>query len=90
LVPAIDGSSEAAFISSHARLVESLSPADQLRLSLAEAILITPKGCATMEPVPGQPELTRIVGGQIKLSSCRKELDGMTFQTIMKQAYPQR
>ena len=83
----IDGSSVAAFQSSHARLVEALSPQERLELALAEAMLVAPMNCVTTEPIPGQPGLTRIVGGQANISSCHKQLDGMTYQSIMKQAY---
>jgi hypothetical protein len=85
----IDGGSEAAFDLSHARLVESLSPEDRLRLTLAEAIVLAPVGCLTSEPIPGQPFLTDSLGGQAVIRSCRKELHGMTFKDIMSRAYPQ-
>jgi hypothetical protein len=87
-VPTIDGSSDAAFDRSHARLVESISPQDRMRLGLAEAIVLTPLGCATSKPVPGQPFLTKTLGGQTNITSCRKELNGLSFKDIMSRAYP--
>lgn len=87
-VPKIDGSSDAAFDSSHARLVESLAPEDRPRLALAEGIILAPLGCLTSEPIPGQQFLTDTFGGQSVLRSCRKELDGLTFGDVMSRAYP--
>ena len=87
-VPTIDGSSDAAFDRSHARLVESISPQDRMRLSLAEAIVLTPLGCVTSKPFPGQPFLTKTLGDQANITSCRKELNGLTFKGIMSRAYP--
>ena len=87
-VPRIDGSSDAAFDRSHAQLVESISPQDRMRLSLAEAIVLTPLGCATLKPIPGQPFLTKILGSQSNITSCRKELNGLSFKDIMSRAYP--
>jgi hypothetical protein len=86
--PRIDGSSDAAFDRSHARLVDSISPQDRMRLSLAEAIVLTPLGCATLKPIPGQPFPTKIFGGQANITSCRKELNGLSFKDIMSRAYP--
>jgi hypothetical protein len=88
-VPRIDGSSQAAFVRSHAVLVASLSPGDQMRLSLAEILMLSPKNCLTRKPIPGQPFLNKMLGGQTDLSSCRKELNGLTFNDIMHEAYPQ-
>jgi hypothetical protein len=87
-VPKIDGSSDVAFDSSHARLVESLTPEERLRLILAEGIVLAPLGCLTLEPIPDQQTLTDTLGGQSVLRSCRHELDGMTFESIMSRAYP--
>jgi hypothetical protein len=86
--PTIDGSSDAAFDRSHARLVESISPQDRMRLSLAEAIVLAPLGCVTSKPIPGQPFLTETLGGQANITSCRKELNGLSFKDIMSRAYP--
>ena len=86
--PTIDGSSDAAFDRSHARLVESISPQDRIRLSLAELIILAPLGCLSRKPIPRQPFLTKSLGGQARLRSCRKELDGQTFKDIMSRAYP--
>ena len=88
-VPRIDGSSQAAFARSHAALVASLSPGDQMRFSLAELIVLSPKNCLTRKPITGQPFLNKVLGGQADLRSCRKELNGLTFNDIMHQAYPQ-
>jgi hypothetical protein len=85
----IDGSSLAAFEHSHAALIASLSPEDRVRLTLAELIVLSPKNCLTTKPLPGQPFLNNYLGGQADLSSCRKELHGLTFKDIMSQAYPQ-
>ncbi len=87
--PKIDGSSEEAFERSHATLVASLSPEDRMRLTLAELVLLSPKGCLTTKPSLGQPFLNDTLGGQADLSSCRKELHGLTFKDIMALAYPQ-
>lgn len=87
-VPTIDGSSDAAFNRSHARLVQSISPQDRMRLVLAEAIVLTPLDCVTSKPFPGQPFLTKALGGQANITSCRKELNGLTFKDIMIRAYP--
>ena len=87
-VQKIDGSSDAAFDGSHARLVDSLSPEDRLRLTLAEGIVLAPLGCLTTEKIAGQRFLTDALGGESVLRSCRKELNGMTFEDIMRRAYP--
>ena len=87
--PRIDGSSHAAFERTHASVIASLSPEDRMRLSLAELIVQSPKGCLTTKPLPGQPSLNETLGGQADLSSCRKELHGLTFKDIMSRAYPQ-
>jgi len=86
--PKIDGSSKVAFERSHAALVASLSPEDQLRLSLAELIVLSTTGCLTTKPMPNQPFLNEMLGGQADLSSCRQELHGLTFRSIMELAYP--
>ena len=88
-VPEIDGSSQSSFERSHSALVASLSPEDQMRLSLAELIVLSPKGCLAHRTLPGRPLLNDTLGGQADLSSCRKELHGLTFNGIMHQAYPQ-
>lgn len=59
-----------------------------MRFTLAEAIVLSPKGCLTTKPVPDQPFLTNAFGGQADLSTCRKELHGLTFKDIMSLAYP--
>lgn len=87
--PRIDGSSETAFERSHAAVVAALSPEDQLRLSLAELIVLSPRGCLTTKPHVDQPFLGETLGGQADLSRCRKELHGLTFKEIMNRAYPQ-
>ena len=87
--PRIDGSSQAAFERSHAAVNASLSPEDRMRLTLAELIVLSPKGCLTTKPLPDQPFLSESLGGQANLSSCRKELHGLTFKDIMSRAYPQ-
>lgn len=88
-VPAIDGGSGAAFDRSHARLIESISPQDRMRLSLAELIVLAPLGCLSSRPIPGQPFLTKNLGGQANIRSCRKELDGLAFKDIIARAYPE-
>jgi hypothetical protein len=87
--PRIDGSSIAAFERSHAAVVAALSPEDQLRLSLAELIVLSPKGCLTAKQGIGQPVIHETLGEQADLASCRKELHGLTFKDIMSLAYPQ-
>lgn len=86
--PKIDGSSDAAFEKSHAVLVESLSPENRLRLSLAEAIVLSPASCLKIMQSPDQTLLNEAFGGQADLKSCRKELNGLTFKDIMARAYP--
>jgi hypothetical protein len=85
--PKIDGTSDVSFRSSHSRLVGALTPQERLKLSLAEAIMLAPLGCATLKPIHGKPELTRILDGESDFSTCRKELNGMTYNSIMKRAY---
>ena len=87
-VPKIDGRSHESFERSHAAVIASLSPEDRLRLTLAELIILPPKGCLKLKPAPGQSFLNDFFGGQADLSSCRKELHGLTFKDIMSQAYP--
>lgn len=87
-VPRIDGRSDAAFDQSHARLVESLSPEDRLRLILAEGVLLAPRGCLTLEPIPDNAALNEVLGGQAVMRSCRRELHGLSFQDIVMRAYP--
>ena len=87
--PRIDGSSEAAFERSHAAVVAALSPEERLKLSLAELIVLSPKGCLNTQPLAEQSFLNETLGGQTDLSSCRKELHGLTFKDIMGLAYPQ-
>jgi hypothetical protein len=87
-VPRIDGSSQAAFERTHAALIASLSPEDRLRLSVAEAVFLSHKDCISTKPIP-DPFLNKFFGGQADLSTCRKELNGLTFKDIMSRAYPQ-
>ncbi|MBN6111196.1 hypothetical protein KHF85_07320 [Xanthomonas translucens pv. graminis] len=87
--PRIDGSSYAAFQRSHAAVMAALSPQDRMRFTLAELIVLSPKGCLATKPIPDKPVLDKVLGGQADLSTCRKELDGLTFKDIMSQAYPQ-
>ncbi|MGY0613403.1 hypothetical protein [Luteimonas sp. A501] len=87
--PRIDGNSQAAFERSHAAVIAALSAEDRLRLSLAELIVLSPKGCLTTKSLAGQPFLNETLGGQADLSPCRKELHGLTFKDIMDLAYPQ-
>jgi hypothetical protein len=86
--PRIDGSSYAAFQRSHAAVISALSPQDRMRFTLAELIVLSPKGCLATKPIPNQPVLNKVLGGQADLSACRKELHGLTFRDVMKQAYP--
>lgn len=86
--PRVDGSSKASFERSYAAVLASLSPQDQLRLSLAQLIVLSPKGCLTTKPVPGKAFISESLGGQADLASCRKELHGLTFNDIMRLAYP--
>jgi hypothetical protein len=83
----IDGSSQAAFERTHAAVVASLSPEDRLRLTLAEAVFLSHKGCISTKPIP-DPFLNEFFGGQVDLGTCRKELHGLTFKDIMNRAYP--
>jgi hypothetical protein len=86
--PRIDGSSQAAFERTHAAVIASLSPEDRLRLSVAEAVFLSRKGCISTKPIP-DPFLNKFFSGQADLSTCRKELNGLTFKDIMSRAYPQ-
>jgi hypothetical protein len=85
--PRIDGSSQAAFERTHAALVASLPPEDRLRLTLAEAVFLSRKGCISTKPI-SDPFLNKLLGGQVDLGACRKELNGLTFKDIINQAYP--
>ncbi|HEU4670857.1 MAG TPA: hypothetical protein VFR91_09110 [Dyella sp.] len=85
--PRIDGSSAAAFERSHAAVIASLSPQDRLRLSMAEAAFLSCKGCLSTKPMP-DPFLNTFFGGQADLSTCRRELNGLSFKDIMNRAYP--
>lgn len=86
--PRIDGSSQAAFERTHAAVVTSLSPEDRLRFTLAEAVFLSHKRCISAKPI-SDPFLNKFFGGQADLSTCRKELHGLTFKDIMNLAYPQ-
>jgi hypothetical protein len=86
--PRIDGRSDVAFDESHSRLLASLEPGDRLRLLLAEAIVLTPRGCLTKEPIPGASSLNDVLGGQVVVRSCRRELHGLSFNDVMELAYP--
>lgn len=80
----INGSSEEAFHNSHRQLLDSLSPAEKLQLTLAELVYLSPLPCARkQEPIPGQPALTAASGGMVSLVSCRYELDGKSFRDIL-------
>ena len=79
----------ASFERSHAALVASLAPGDQLRLQLAELVFLSPKGCLGTKALPEQPFLSSIAGGQVDISPCRAELHGLTFHDIMLRAYPE-
>ena len=87
-VPKIDGSSDAAFEKSHAGLVQSLSAENRLRLSLAEAIILSPENCLKIKQSPDMPMLNEAFEGQADLRSCRNQLNGLTFEDIMARAYP--
>ena len=87
--PRIDGSSSAAFERSHAAVVAALSPEERLQFSLAELVVLSPKGCLTTQPLADQPFLNGTLGGQADLGPCRKELHGLTFKDVMRLAYPQ-
>jgi hypothetical protein len=82
--PRIDGSSQAAFERTHAAVIASLSPEDRLRLAQAEAVFLSNKGCITNKSI-----LDKYFGGQSDLSTCRRELNGLTFKDIMNRAYLQ-
>jgi hypothetical protein len=84
----LDGSSPASFERSHSALVASLSAEDQLRLQLAELILLSPKACLGTKPWPSQPLRSGLAGGQVDLLPCRAELHGLSFRAIMRRAYP--
>lgn len=87
-IPRVDGRSDAAFDESHARLLASLEPGDRMRLLLAEAKVLAPHGCLTKEPIPGNRTLNDVLGGQVVLRSCRRQLHGLSFRDIMALAYP--
>jgi hypothetical protein len=84
----IDGSSERAFVRSHATLMAELPPEDRMRLSLAELIVLAPKGCLVEADLSDRESLMKALKRSNDLSSCRKELDGLTFKDIMNLAYP--
>jgi hypothetical protein len=72
----LDGTSPASFAASHRRLVESLSPADQTRLMVAEIVICT---AATPGPVTlGVPPQV------VPLEAVRTQLNGKTFKEIVR------
>ncbi len=89
--PIIDGSTVEAFTKSHVALMAALSPEDKLRFSLAEIVYISRFHCSEQrEPIPNQPDLTRVTGGMTKLSACRAKLNGKSFRDIMALGGPKR
>jgi hypothetical protein len=62
--PRIDGSSEPAFQRSYATVVAALSSEDRLRLSLAELIVLSPKGCLTRKPPAGEPSFMGLLAAR--------------------------
>ena len=86
-VPRVDGRSAQSFTTSHTALVSSLNPEDQLKLTLAELIMLARTGC--LEPMKPEdlvsftPELSKF-----DLEPCRKQMHGMSYSDIMKRAYP--
>ena len=85
----IDGSSDVSFRATHDLLLESLSPEDQLRLTLAELIYLAPMSCAAQkEQLVDSVWIPKTLGGSPPLEACRRELDGKTFIDIMRLAYP--
>ena len=86
--PRIVGRSDEAFDQSYALLNQALAPEDRLRLRLAVMVQLGPLGCLTTEPIPGDPLMTLVLGGQAVIRTCRHELNGMTFEDIIAHAYP--
>ena len=86
-VPRVDGRSTQSFKTSYAALSNALTPADRLKLTLAELIMLARTGC--LEPMKPEdlvsftPELSKF-----DLEPCRKQMHGMSYSDIMKRAYP--
>ena len=72
----IDGTSPASFTASHRRLIQSLSPADQTRLTMAEMII-----CAAAMPKPAGPGPPADLPS---LQAVRAQLDGKSFKDILQ------
>lgn len=72
----IDGSSHQSFVASHAHLVQSLPPADQVRLRAAEMMI-----CAAATPKTGNESTTN--RSVVPLEAVRGELDGKSFSEIL-------
>ena len=85
---AIDGTTESSFRLSHARVVGQLSSDDRYRLALAELVMLSKYHCLQPKPSPNDDFVVRVLGGQVDLASCRRELHGMTFADVMTRAYP--
>lgn len=73
----LDGSSDEAFAESHAKLMESLTPPQQMQLVLAEQIL---RAAATP---PSAKAADSLRSGFVPLQAVRSELDGMGFDDIL-------
>lgn len=84
----IDGTTEETFSLSHARVVEQLSPEDRYRFALAELVMLSDYHCLQPKTPPSDDFVSRLLGGEADLASCRRELHGLTAAGVMARAYP--
>ena len=84
--PQIDGSSEASFRSSYARVVRPLSAAERRQLALALFGLLLGDKCLSTD---GTIELTFLpvsIDRPADLHTCRAQLNGMSYRNIIDAA----
>ena len=85
--PRIDGTSAQAFDSSYAKLLDSLTPEERLKLALAQLVVLVPTGCVASST--SESSIALAAGApEADIRPCRQQLHGMTYQDIMGKAYP--
>ena len=85
--PRIDGTSAQAFDSSYAKLLDSLTPEERLKLALAQLVVLAPTGCLASSA--SESSITLATGvPEADIRPCREQLHGMTYQDIVDKAYP--
>jgi hypothetical protein len=78
--PRIDGSSPYAFVKSHEEMLQSLSPADRVRLTLAEMVVCTAAAATPWQLVPASLAPPPMAS----LMAVRFQLNGKTFDEILQ------